>query len=873
MMRFIVVLSLITTILFAMPQQESELEKISLQLKWKFQFQFAGFIVAKEMGFYTDEGLDVELLEHSETNDIMDVLTKKDIQFGVSDSTLVYESIKGSPVVAMMAIFQESPYVLVGLKSSKLKKIEDLNGKKIAINTNINAISVRAMLEANKIDYIAKSHIYTLEKLFSGEVDLVSSYISNEPFVIKEKNLESVIYNPKDYGFDGYGDILFTTKEMLKNNPETVEEMYRATHRGWQYAFEHIDEVVELIYKKYNTLDKSKNALLYEANTLKKMSGYGVNFGELNKEKIKRIASVVSLMMNGKYSLDNLDSFIYKPTCLHLSTQELEYLKNKKELSVCVHKNWLPYESFEDGDYRGIGADFLKLYATKISLPIKMVVADNQSNLIKLLKDKQCDIKAVFPKNGIGIIPYNATKSYMEDSVALVTRIEQPYLYDIADIGKRKILIGKDFKRFIKFIKKNYPKLVLEEIENIEIALELVARGKVFGYIGLSLNSSHLIQKRFSSKLKIVNDFEKFEFGVGVVDSEPLLLSIFNKAIDSVSEYEKKEILNRWVSTTVEREPDYTIVFQILAIVILILLIIIYFLIKQKKLQKKLEVLNKTLELKVSQQVEEITKSNQLLLQKSRQAQMGEMITMIAHQWRQPLGAISSVVIGLKFQLLARKIDFKNQKELESYLESIDKKYDDISKYVNYLSSTIEDFKNLFKPNKEKELHNITLSIDKALTIIESSINNANIKVIKDYKSNAELYLYHDEIMQVVLNIIKNAQDNIIEKKILKPFIKIATYKEDENYIISISDNGGGIDEKILPKIFNPYFSTKNEKNGTGLGLYMSKIIVEKYNNGELIVENIKDGVCFKIVVKNGGGGGEETRCMNLTMFINTLKS
>ena len=858
MMRFIVVLSLITTILFAMPQQESELEKISLQLKWKFQFQFAGFIVAKEMGFYTDEGLDVELLEHSETNDIMDVLTKKDIQFGVSDSTLVYESIKGSPVVAMMAIFQESPYVLVGLKSSKLKKIEDLNGKKIAINTNINAISVRAMLEANKIDYIAKSHIYTLEKLFSGEVDLVSSYISNEPFVIKEKNLESVIYNPKDYGFDGYGDILFTTKEMLKNNPETVEEMYRATHRGWQYAFEHIDEVVELIYKKYNTLDKSKNALLYEANTLKKMSGYGVNFGELNKEKIKRIASVVSLMMNGKYSLDNLDSFIYKPTCLHLSTQELEYLKNKKELSVCVNKNWLPYESFEDGDYRGIGADFLKLYATKISLPIKMVVADNQSNLIKLLKDKQCDIKAVFPKNGIGIIPYNATKSYMEDSVALVTRIEQPYLYDIADIGKRKILIGKDFKRFIKFIKKNYPKLVLEEIENIEIALELVARGKVFGYIGLSLNSSHLIQKRFSSKLKIVNDFEKFEFGVGVVDSEPLLLSIFNKAIDSVSEYEKKEILNRWVSTTVEREPDYTIVFQILAIVILILLIIIYFLIKQKKLQKKLEVLNKTLELKVSQQVEEITKSNQLLLQKSRQAQMGEMITMIAHQWRQPLGAISSVVIGLKFQLLARKIDFKNQKELESYLESIDKKYDDISKYVNYLSSTIEDFKNLFKPNKEKELHNITLSIDKALTIIESSINNANIKVIKDYKSNAELYLYHDEIMQVVLNIIKNAQDNIIEKKILKPFIKIATYKEDENYIISISDNGGGIDEKILPKIFNPYFSTKNEKNGTGLGLYMSKIIVEKYNNGELIVENIKDGVCFKIVVKNGGGGGEK---------------
>jgi len=850
------ILSFFANTLFANIPKQIKLEKVSLQLKWKYQFQFAGFIVAKEKGFYADEGLDVELLEFDNSKNIKDVIDKKSIHFGVGDSSLVYESMLDIPIVAMMAIFQESAYVLMGLESSSLKNIKDLNGKKIALYNNINSVSIDAMLKSNNINYISKPHVYNLDKLISGEVDLVSSYISNEPFIAKEMGLKTILFDPKDYTFDGYGDILFTSKEMLKNNPKTVKKMYKASKKGWEYAFTHIDEVVNLIYKKYNTLAKSKEALRYEANVLKSISGYGVNFGELSKEKIKRIANITSFMISGNYNLNNLDDFIYKPKHLNLSLKEKKYLKNKKELSVCINKSWLPYESFSDGKYQGLGADIVNIITEELSLKPKFLVAKNQPEMYKMLKSKQCDIKTIFPKNGIKIVPYKGTNSFINDSIAIVTRIEQPYIKDLHNLHNKKVLIGKGFKRFIKYIKQNYPELTLEVVDDIELALELVSREKVFGYIGTTFNSSYWIQKRFSSKLKIVNDFENIGFGIGVVNSEHILLEILNKVIESTLKDNNKKIIDKWISTTVEKEPDFTFWYKIVTIFILILLIVVYFLIKQKRLEKELRFLNKNLEKKVASQVQEIIKSNYLLLQQSRLAQMGEMISMIAHQWRQPLGAIGSAIVGMKFQLKENKINFKNQDELEQYLISVDKKYDDIEKYTNFLSETITDFRNFYKQDKDKELISLTDIIEKSLSIIEASINTRNIKIVKNYNVDKELLVYKNEIIQVIINIIKNAEDNFKDSlvkntNLVAPEIILQTRKEKYNYIISICDNGGGISEEILEKIFDPYFSTKDEKNGTGLGLYMSKIMIEDRNGGDLKVRNIPNGVCFEIVLRH----------------------
>jgi C4-dicarboxylate-specific signal transduction histidine kinase len=172
-----------------------------------------------------------------------------------------------------------------------------------------------------------------------------------------------------------------------------------------------------------------------------------------------------------------------------------------------------------------------------------------------------------------------------------------------------------------------------------------------------------------------------------------------------------------------------------------------------------------------------------------------------------------------------------------------------IEEYVHFLSSTIDDFRTFFKQNVEKELVFLTTPVEKALKMIEASLANKNIKIIKHYKCNEPLEVYKNELVQVILNILKNSEDNFIEKNTRDPFIKISTHKKINKYFIKIEDNGGGVAEELLVKIFEPYFSTKLEKNGTGLGLYMSKVIIEDHHKGELKAINVQNGILFEIIL------------------------
>jgi signal transduction histidine kinase/CheY-like chemotaxis protein len=253
------------------------------------------------------------------------------------------------------------------------------------------------------------------------------------------------------------------------------------------------------------------------------------------------------------------------------------------------------------------------------------------------------------------------------------------------------------------------------------------------------------------------------------------------------------------------------------------------------------------LENRVNSAVDEITKKDKLIQHHSRLAQLGEMISMIAHQWRQPLNAIAANAIGVETKLSIWEDDEsmyskEGQKELYSFVYS---KLDNIEKYVQSLSLTIDNFRDFYKPNKEKKLVTINEPIIQALSIVESSMQTKQIKINKEYKSSVELELFSHELMQVILNILKNAQDNFEDKNIQDPTITITTQDTEKGLTISILDNGGGIKEDIINHIFDPYFSTKDVKNGTGLGLYMSKSIIEKHHKGKFYAHNKNSGVCF----------------------------
>lgn len=234
----------------------------------------------------------------------------------------------------------------------------------------------------------------------------------------------------------------------------------------------------------------------------------------------------------------------------------------------------------------------------------------------------------------------------------------------------------------------------------------------------------------------------------------------------------------------------------------------------------------------------ELKNQQNLLVEQSKSAAMGEMISMIAHQWRQPLQAVSILIQKLPL------LKMVNGDISDEMLEDVVKQ---VSSQLDYMSKTIDDFRDYFKPNKRKEEVYIKEIIEKSMDFLAYLFKINSIKVNYQNNSNSSVEIYLNEIVQVFINLAKNSCDAMIEKNIENRVITITTYENEKSLIVEFEDNAGGIKNDVLGKIFDPYFSTKNNKNGTGLGLYMSKTIIEEHSGGKIDVYNTDFGTKFVI--------------------------
>ncbi len=234
----------------------------------------------------------------------------------------------------------------------------------------------------------------------------------------------------------------------------------------------------------------------------------------------------------------------------------------------------------------------------------------------------------------------------------------------------------------------------------------------------------------------------------------------------------------------------------------------------------------------------ELKNQQDLLVEKSKLAAMGEMITMIAHQWRQPLQILS---LSIQKLLLSKQIDGEIKDEV------LEKITEQSMSQIDYMSKTVDDFRDYFKPNKQKEIVFIKDAVEKSFDFLKYLFKINNVNIYYKNESTSKIGIYLNEIIQVFINLMRNSCDAMNERKIENREISVYSYEKESILYIEFSDNAGGIPEDIINKIFEPYFSTKNEKNGTGIGLYMSKIIVERHSGGNLYVENIENGAKFVV--------------------------
>lgn len=253
----------------------------------------------------------------------------------------------------------------------------------------------------------------------------------------------------------------------------------------------------------------------------------------------------------------------------------------------------------------------------------------------------------------------------------------------------------------------------------------------------------------------------------------------------------------------------------------------------------RLQELNSSLEATVQSEIEQHREKERMLIQQNRLASMGEMIGNIAHQWRQPLNNVG---------LIVQSIEMEHEAGLLTG-ESLKEQVDSCMASIKYMSSTIDDFRNFFRPDKEKHPFSVIDAVSRTVTLIRPTLNNYDIRLKISDHGSGDVFGYENEFGQVLMNLLNNAKDVMLERKINKPLIEISCSRENGRSLVVVADNGGGIEESLINKVFDPYFTTKFQSQGTGIGLYMAKIIIEKNMGGILTVNNTPSGAEFRIEI------------------------
>lgn len=551
-------------------------EKVVLQLKWLHQFQFAGYYAAKEKGFYEEVGLDVEIRQRDKSKNNIEQVINGEAEYGIADSVLLLYKSKKEPLIIVTPIFQHSPNVILTLKSSGIDSPYKLNDKELLFyKKDADGFGILAMLEhidvAPQLHRAQDKENYT--SLINHKVDAYAGYLTNEPFYFKEKGLDINIINPVNYGLDLYGDMLFTNLQEAKNHPKRVEKFKEATIKGWYYALEHKEEIIKLIKDKY-AKDKSIEHLRYEAVAIEEiMQHKSIPIGTLDKGRIK-----YTLQVYKKHGLIeneiHVDDYIFEPFDPNkiqneklqknkiLSDEEIDYLKKKKAIKMCIDPDWMPFEKNENGKHIGMSAEYIKIIEKEIGTPIKMIPTKTWSESLKLGIERKCDIFSLVMPTKERKKYLNFTKPYLQIPLVIVTKIDEFFINDISKIVDKKIGIIKDYA-YASILRERYPKMNIIEVQNIKEGLEQVKESKLFGLIGTLATTGYHIQNEYIGQLKIAGKFdEKWELGVGVRNDEPILKNIFDKAIEQISTDKQQEIVNKWISVNYDKNVNYKPILQ-----------------------------------------------------------------------------------------------------------------------------------------------------------------------------------------------------------------------------------------------------------------------------------------------------------------------
>ena len=540
-------------------------EKIVLQLKWFHQFQFAGYYAAKEKGFYDEVGLNVEIRQRDLKYNNIDEVINGNAQYGVADSILILYRLKQQPVVIVSPIFQHSPSVFISLKKSNISSVYELNNKDILFYPNdTDGFSLLAMIKKFDLDVNLVRERYKDDymRLINNEVDVMPAYIANEPFLFKEKGYDVNIINPTNYGFDMYGDMLFTNEDEAKNNPIRVEKFKEATLKGWKYALENKEEIIQLINEKYSK-EKSIEHLRYEANAIDSLINKDVTpLGYLDQGRIRYISEMYEYygLTESKIDLNDFlfDEISKKDKKLSLSDEEIKYLKDNPILKVHNFDSLPPYNFTLNNYPKGFVIDYIQLVGKVLGVKIEFIQNKSLKESFDMLENNQLDILPNIAisderKKTIDFTNYSLVNFQISLGVN-----KQSDIKSLSDLKNKKVSVVEN--SFLEdILKKEYPNIKLYKTKNTEEAIEAVASNKADAVIHNLSTIEYLINKNWLSNLKTIvlkddNIQTIVPLHLGVKKDNLVLKSILEKANQNISEKDTRNLVDKWLKNSFYEE-------------------------------------------------------------------------------------------------------------------------------------------------------------------------------------------------------------------------------------------------------------------------------------------------------------------------------
>lgn len=541
-----------------------------------------------------------------------------------------------------------------------------------------------------------------------------------------------------------------------------------------------------------------------------------------------------------KYSAD-IGTVVHLHKELILTANQKKWLAEHPNIRLGFDPDFYPTEYRDkDGRYSGISADIVKLLNQHLKLNINAVPDLSWSEALVQIENKNLDILSAVGKSKSreGFLLYS--QPYKESRMVVVTNknraslgiqtlhpIDGQMVYSLAQLQGKTVAVTKDYATHHKLLEQNVPLSILAKPSTLE-TLEAVASGEAYAAIVYLDLATAFLKLNHMEELRIDDDaFKLAHMHFAVRKDWPELVGIINKALDFIGPKEITRIEKKWTSTPINLGHDKEFLIYI-GFLLLIIIAIGAWVVSLARVKAKLKTLHE--------------KATAQLVSQSRHVVMGEMIAMLTHQWKQPLTAMMLGIGAIKMKHSVMEMSDDDAEFLNTRIKKIET-------MMTTQDQLLSDFRDFFHPDKEKSLFNLNDSVNSVLEILHGLVVKHSVEINSDISKKLKIFGYDREMRHVVINLIKNAIDQMVSKSVKDPTIWISTFMNGDLLNITIEDNGGGVDESVIKTIFEPYVSTKS-LNGTGLGLYMTKRIIQDNFKGDINVANTKQGAEFTIIIK-----------------------